>query len=92
VRSGEPTEWRYPPYWFATIAYMAVAGFMANLIAQPNPYAAFLTGLTAEYAIAGAITSPPGKGPEELGSGSATRFDLFVSTLRQHAEYLTNHG
>jgi hypothetical protein len=91
TRSGDPAEWGSLSYWLATLAYVALAGFMANLIAQPNPYAAFMTGLTAEYAIAGAMTGSSGAGSEELGMESATGFDWFVSTLRQHAGYLTNY-
>jgi hypothetical protein len=78
-------------YLLATICYALLAGFFATLIAQPNGYAAFFTGLTFEYAVAGALKREPEAETEELGESKATRFDLFWTTLRRHASYLS-HG
>jgi hypothetical protein len=92
ARSETPDEWRHLPYWFTTLAYVALAGFLASLVAQPNGYAAFITGLTTEYAIAGVLDEGRGRELEELGTAPATWADLVLSTLRRHATYLTQNG
>ena len=92
TRGEAPEESLQPGYVLATIAYVLLAGFMATLVAQSNPYAAFITGVTAEYAIAGMLSAPEKSGPEELGIESATRIDWALSTMWQHAAYLTQNG
>jgi hypothetical protein len=78
-------------FLLATLCYVLLAGFFSALIAQPTLYAAFITGLTFEYAVAGALKGGQDTAIEELGEGRASRFGLLVTTLRTHAAYLT-HG
>lgn len=75
-----------------TVLYALLAGFFATLVNPPTTYAAFISGLTFEYAIAGAVRGTEEEKPEieELGSGPASQLDLLVATLRLHARYLTN--
>jgi hypothetical protein len=75
-----------------TAVYALFAGFFATLIDPPTAYAAFISGLTFEYAVAGTLRGAEEVQPgvEELGEAPARRHDLLVATLRLHASYLTN--
>lgn len=92
-RSETPGEWRRFSYWIATAAYVGLGALMALLIAQPNPYASFLTGLTTEFAVLGALNAsgntPPGHKVEEISTRPATPIRATLVALRCHATYLT---
>ena len=94
ARDDSPQEWRRWSYWAATLAYIALGGLLAHLIAQPNPYAAFITGLSTEYAILGAVQSAMSS-PNDADSGMpeelhtrATFISVATALLMRHASYL----
>jgi len=95
VKSGAtPAEWRNGEYWAATACYVLLGGLLASLIAQPNGYAAFITGLTTEFAIMGTLSAStprrahPGGSAEELATRDAGAVEAVLVMLRRHAAYL----
>ena len=88
ARSETPGEWTRASYWLATAAYLCLAGLMALLVAQPNPYAAFMAGLTAEFAIVGALKPGPSLPIEELQKRSANLWTMSLVAIRRHAIFL----
>ncbi|MDX6626839.1 MAG: hypothetical protein QOE56_1828 [Solirubrobacterales bacterium] len=94
ARRNVPGKARTPRLDFLvlTALYALLAGFFATLIDPPTAYAAFISGLTFEYAVAGALRGSEEQKPEieELGEEPASQLDLLVAMLRLHASYLTN--
>ena len=103
--TGTPPEWKRRSYWLCTALYVGLAALFAALVAQPNPYAAFVAGTSAEFAILGAWSAStsgstnadasaqePASEIEELTSRPATVLDLAIQRGRKHAEYLRWHA
>lgn len=97
AKVGTPGEWRRLSYWFATLAYVALGGLLALLVAKPDAYAAFMAGLTTEFAIAGAlkmasteaqVPAPPGSLPEELTLRPAGPTTVVAAVVLRHASFL----
>jgi hypothetical protein len=91
--SETPGEWRRASYWFATVAYVLLGGVVASLVAQPNPFAAFVAGVATEFTVLGALAAGPRFNPgsrvEELAVRPANSFMATLVALRSHAVYLT---
>jgi hypothetical protein len=95
ARTKRPDEWRRASYWAATLLYVAIGGALATLVAQPNGYAAFATGLTAEFAILGALAAarerpppPEPSVPDELSYQAVGKHRLAIAAIYHHAGYL----
>jgi hypothetical protein len=98
-QSRMPGEWKRPSYWIATVFYCGLAVALADLTARPQPYAAFLSGLTTELSVLGllaAAKSPPAlpetANIEEVSStdenGLSGRARLVLRVLSEHAAFL----
>ena len=92
ARSETPAEWHRVSYWLATIAYVALGGLLALLIAQPTGGAAFSMGLATEFVVLGAISITPGTGVEEFAASPATPLARLRVGIQQHATYLRHPG
>lgn len=102
TQSETPQEWRRVSYWLATVLYIGLGAALATLIAQPNSYAAFVTGASTEFAVLGGITSIEGRprsqapgierGVEEVSTRPATVRALLMLTAADHASYLRING
>jgi hypothetical protein len=96
-RHAAPDEWKRASYWVATLGYVALGGLFATLIAQPNGYAAFVAGLSTEYAVLGVVKSAaspadadtaPSATHEELSTRPIGPFGLAALRIIEHASYL----
>jgi hypothetical protein len=91
TKTGTPEEWKRAGYWIATLAYLALGGLMAVLVAKDDPYAEFIAGLSTEFVIVGAREAAMhGRdvAGEEFASRPARFHDKILASFSAHASYL----